>query len=183
LKGFANFCSLSDSRIPSSESSIQPIAQFFLQNDRRASDSEECFKWSLEESSENLASWLAQASPPIIGFMGVLDVHQFQTMIEPYINLRTRMALKAFLTSSFFVRAQAHFFHCPEEVNTVVHSIRDIAGKEIVTWLEKAMGSLRIDVRSEEEKGKWQAIFHILVGATLAICLASDKVHARPSKM
>ena len=115
--------------------------------------------------------------------MGVLDLPQFQIMIEPYIIPRIRMALKALLTSSVFVRAQAQFFHCPEEVNTVVHSIRDIAGNEIVAWLEKAMGSLRIDVRSEEEKGKWQAIFHILVGATLAICLASDKVLAIPFKM
>jgi len=174
--------------MPLTESAIEAIApsivtfQYLLHKCHRASDSES-FKWSLTESSESLASWLALACLPIIAFMRVLDMPQFQTMAKPYICPVTMGALSAFVKFSLMLPLRLYLLKDSKELDAIVHSVRDDAGDYIITWLEEVMGSLRIDVTSTEEKRKWQVRFHMVVGATLAICLSTDKVLVKPSKM
>jgi hypothetical protein len=160
--------------------SVQELAKTHLEDNPFPYDWDKLFEvpfsWKLDKLPGRLVDWLSHG-PQIITFMAVLNSTQFRKLVSPHTDERARTALKVFLSSSFVLRVQDRFPEYTDGSNReLLQLVRNTAGNQILTWLDRDLKSFRVDVSSEQKEVKWQVFFLILIATMLSICFVSDKV-------
>jgi hypothetical protein len=131
------------------------------------------FEWNLASFSQEVGKWLCgDDTTRNFSLVGLFSSNRFRSIVAPHITPQLRNSFKSLIYFGSFL----YMYDISKQDDKRFRVIRDMAGREVLQSLDLELKSFRINVSSEDESAKWQALFLIIMGTILAINYISDKV-------